>query len=76
MCMCACQLQLLRDLPDAPQLPMSYPGAMLLAACPPLHFAIMDARLDAYQQNKLQEAETAPAGVGDCAPLVQHDRKP
>lgn len=72
----AAPYQLLRDLPDAPQLPMSYPGAMLLAACPPLHFAIMDARLDAYQQNKLQEAETAPAGVGDCAPLVQHDRKP
>lgn len=32
----ALALQLLRDLPEAPQLPFSYPVAMMLATVPPL----------------------------------------
>ncbi len=35
----------LRALPDAPQLPASYPSMMLLSLLPPLWFRVMDARL-------------------------------
>jgi alkane 1-monooxygenase len=35
----------LRHMPNAPQLPASYPTMMLLALCPPLWFRVMHARL-------------------------------
>nr|AKB95201.1 alkane-1-monooxygenase [uncultured bacterium] len=38
--------QILRHLPDGPQLPCGYPAAMLLALVPPLWFRIVHARLD------------------------------
>jgi alkane 1-monooxygenase len=53
--------QLLRDVSEAPQLPFSYPGAMLLAALPPLHFKVMHARLDAYEAARKQPNDMAMA---------------
>lgn len=53
--------QLLRDIPEAPQLPYSYPGAMMVALLPPLHFKIMDARIDAYQATRRQQQHLAVA---------------
>ncbi|KAL4431961.1 hypothetical protein ABPG77_000228 [Micractinium sp. CCAP 211/92] len=56
--------QLLRDLPEAPQLPFSYPVAMMLATVPPLFFSVMDPLLDAYTASREQpcaeQPETAP----------------
>ena len=40
--------QYLRHVPDAPQLPASYPAMMLLALCPPLFSRIMDPRALAF----------------------------
>ena len=37
-----CCLQMLRNVPDAPQLPACYPAMMILALCPPLFHRIMD----------------------------------
>jgi hypothetical protein len=54
-------VQLLRDVSEAPQLPFSYPGAMLLAALPPLHFKVMHARLDAYEAARKQPNDMAMA---------------
>jgi alkane 1-monooxygenase len=38
--------QILRHLDDSPQLPLGYPGSLLLSLVPPLWFWVMDARLD------------------------------
>lgn len=38
--------QTLESMEDAPQLPTGYPGMMLLAAVPPLFFAVMNHRVD------------------------------
>ena len=38
---------LLRDVPQAPQLPAGYPAMMLLATVPPLFFRVMDPLVDA-----------------------------
>ena len=37
--------QMLRNMPDAPQLPACYPAMMILALCPPLFHRIMDPRV-------------------------------
>ncbi|CAL5229287.1 g12584 [Coccomyxa viridis] len=37
--------QMLRNVPDAPQLPACYPAMMILALCPPLFHRIMDPRV-------------------------------
>lgn len=37
--------QILRHLDESPQLPTGYPGSMLMAAIPPLWFAVMNKRL-------------------------------
>ena len=43
-------LQMLRNMPDAPQLPACYPAMMILALCPPLFHRIMDPRVAAYSK--------------------------
>jgi alkane 1-monooxygenase len=48
--------QVLRHIPESPQLPAGYPAMILLAMVPPLWFAIMDKKLDKWQQNYLQKA--------------------
>ncbi|KAK9811874.1 hypothetical protein WJX72_011589 [[Myrmecia] bisecta] len=42
--------QLLRDAPEAPQLPASYPAMMLLALLPAAFFRVMDPRVRAYTE--------------------------
>ncbi|BDA50515.1 Alkane 1-monooxygenase 2 [Coccomyxa sp. Obi] len=42
--------QALRNIPEAPQLPASYPIMMILALCPPLFSRIMDPRAIAYSK--------------------------
>lgn len=38
--------QLLKSLPESPQMPTGYPGMMLLALCPPLWFRFMNTKLN------------------------------
>lgn len=52
--------QLLRDLPEAPQLPFSYPVAMMLATVPPLFFSVMDPLVDAYTASRTQARAEHP----------------
>jgi alkane 1-monooxygenase len=40
--------QILRHFDQSPQLPTGYPGAIILAAIPPLWFKIMDKRINAF----------------------------
>ncbi|KAL4459083.1 hypothetical protein ABPG75_013948 [Micractinium tetrahymenae] len=54
---------LLRDLPEAPQLPFSYPVAMMLATVPPLFFSIMDPLVDAYTASREQKEEGQPEAL-------------
>lgn len=51
---------ILRHFEDAPQLPTGYPGMMVLSACPPLFFAVMDKRVDALADDG-RRIETAAA---------------
>jgi alkane 1-monooxygenase len=57
--------QLLRNLPDAPQLPFSYPMAMILALVPPLYMHVMHPLLDGLAASR-QEA-VAAAGSAEAA---------
>lgn len=41
--------QVLRHHDESPQLPTGYPGSMLMAAFPPLWFAVMDKQMEKYQ---------------------------
>ena len=43
--------QVLRHHDEAPQLPTGYPGSMILAAFPPLWFAIMDKKIEASRKS-------------------------
>jgi len=43
--------QVLRHIPESPQLPAGYPAMILLAIVPPLWFAIMDKKLDEWQHH-------------------------
>ena len=47
---CMLTMQMLRNMPDAPQLPACYPAMMILALCPPLFHRIMDPRVAAYSK--------------------------
>ncbi len=42
--------QVLRHMPDAPELPTGYAGMVVLALCPPLFMAVMDRRLVTEQR--------------------------
>jgi alkane 1-monooxygenase len=42
--------QILRHFDDSPQLPVGYPGAIILALFPPIWFRIMDRKVDYYMQ--------------------------
>lgn len=42
--------QLLKSLPESPQMPTGYPGMMLLALFPPLWFRFMNKKLEALQE--------------------------
>lgn len=52
--------QLLRDIPEAPQLPMGYTGAIILAAMPPLWFRVIHPILDQYEDRR-REPLRSPA---------------
>lgn len=49
-----CCVQMLRNVPDAPQLPACYPAMMVLALCPPLFHRIMDPRVAAFSKPSRQ----------------------
>lgn len=44
--------QTLRDMPEAPQLPMGYPGMIILALCPPLWRKVMNPRVESFRRGK------------------------
>lgn len=50
----------LRHFDHAPQLPMGYPGAVVLSLIPPLYFAVMEPKLRAWETAREQAGE-APA---------------
>jgi len=50
--------QVLRNHPDAPQLPTGYPGSMILALVPPAWFYVMNKRI-----NLIQQKSDAPDGI-------------
>jgi hypothetical protein len=52
----------LRDLPEAPQLPTSYPGMMLLATWPPLFRRVMDPRVRREAAKGMPATAAAAAG--------------
>ena len=43
---------LLKNIPDAPQLPAGYPAMMILSLCPPLFFRVMDPLVDSLQASR------------------------
>lgn len=49
----------LQDTPEGPRLPTGYAGSILLAAIPPLWFALMHPRLEALQLNSAVRAQAA-----------------
>ena len=49
-----CWAQMLRNVPDAPQLPACYPAMMILALCPPLFHRIMDPSVAAFSKPRRQ----------------------
>ena len=42
--------QVLRSIEESPQLPLGYPGSLVLALFPPLWFSVMDKRLAAFNE--------------------------
>ena len=42
--------QVLKSLPESPQMPTGYPGMMLLSLLPPLWFRYMNAKIEKFQQ--------------------------
>lgn len=55
---------LLIDYPEAPQLPCSYPAAMMLALVPPLYMRVMDPRCDEFEAQWAQRtAHPQPAAA-------------
>ncbi len=51
--------QVLRHLDESPQLPLGYPGSMLLALIPPLWFRHMDREVERWQQGQKTALETS-----------------
>ena len=45
------EYQILNSYPESPQLPLGYPGSMILALIPPLWFYFMDTRIPDFQNN-------------------------
>lgn len=45
--------QLLRHFDESPQLPLGYPGSILLSFVPPLWFALMNPRLEEYKKQTI-----------------------
>ena len=60
-------LQLLRHMPDAPQLPASYPAMMLLALVPPLFSAVMDPRALAFSGASASRGNDTGSGSSGAA---------
>ncbi len=58
LCITSAAVQELRNVPEAPQLPASYPAMMVLALCPPLFSRVMDPRAMAYASNPHRTAIT------------------
>jgi alkane 1-monooxygenase len=50
--------QILRHFDESPQLPLGYPGSMLLALVPPLWFGLMDKEVEKYNKTFHNEAFT------------------
>lgn len=53
--------QVLRHFDESPQLPFGYPLMILMALVPPLWFAVMNPRLEAWQERACQPDEIAAA---------------
>lgn len=47
--------QILRHFDESPQLPLGYPGSMLLALIPPLWFSVMNPRVQTFKQKRQAE---------------------
>jgi alkane 1-monooxygenase len=54
--------QILRDMPEAPQLPTGYAGMILLAVVPPLWFRVMDRRVKEFARR--QQTTPLVEGIG------------
>jgi alkane 1-monooxygenase len=52
--------QTLRNFPDLPRLPSGYPGCFVLAALPPLWFAVMDRKVIAWAGSDLSRMNLMP----------------
>jgi alkane 1-monooxygenase len=52
--------QTLRNFPDLPRLPSGYPGCFVLAALPPLWFAVMDRKVIAWAGSDLARMNLMP----------------
>ncbi len=46
----------LRHVESSPQMPTGYPGTMLLALVPPAWFAVMDGRVEDFEQSRIEVA--------------------
>ena len=46
--------QLLKTLPESPQMPTGYPGMMLLSLIPPLWFWVMNSKLEKLKNEKAE----------------------
>jgi alkane 1-monooxygenase len=55
--------QILRDVPEAPQLPTGYAGMILLALVPPLWFQVMDPRVGAFMSRQRETAAVEGTGA-------------
>lgn len=53
--------QSLRNFDDLPRLPSGYPGSYVLAAIPPLWFAVMDPKVRKWAQDDIAAANADPA---------------
>jgi alkane 1-monooxygenase len=58
---------LLRSMEGAPQLPFGYPAMLLLAAVPPLFFAVMDRALAALAPSTAQQSLSSPPDTSKVA---------
>ncbi len=57
--------QVLRDVPEAPQLPTGYAGMILLALAPPLWFRVMDRRVADFMQRQRETQLVEGTGAVD-----------
>ena len=54
---------MLRNFPEAPQLPTGYAGMILLAAVPPLWFRVMDRRVLDFRERQARSEMVEGQGI-------------